>query len=91
MNADKRSERKTQNAITYRLWAHQYLCLEIMTDQASFNDRRFRVDHRCELPTILLLQALDGLSVPQFRIQAVPETAEAGAPMNRDLRGCSDP
>jgi len=57
-----------------------------MTDQASFNDGGSRVDHQCELPTILSLQALDGLSAPESRIQAVPETAEAGAPMNRDLR-----
>ena len=62
-----------------------------MTDRAALNDGRFRVDHRCELPTILSLQALDGLSAPQFRIQAVPETAEAGASMNRDLRDCCDP
>src|SRR5271157_1698806 len=62
-----------------------------MTDQASFKDGGSRVDNRCELPTILSLQALDGLSAPESRIQAVPETAEAGAPMNRDLRNCCDP
>jgi hypothetical protein len=91
MNADKKSEPKTQNAITSRSWVHQDRRLGIMTDRASFNDGRFRVDHRCELPTILSLQVLDGLSALQFRIQAVPETAEAGAPMNRDLRNCCDP
>src|SRR5271157_6642674 len=48
-------------------------------------------DNQCELPTILSLQALDGLSAPESRIQAVPETAEAGTPMNRDLRNCCDP
>ena|SRR5208282_3649925 len=62
-----------------------------MTDQASFKDGGSRVDNRCELPTILSLQALDGLSAPESRIQAVPETAESGAPMNRDLRNCCDP
>src|SRR5271157_2107124 len=62
-----------------------------MTDQASFNDGGSPVDHQCELPTILSLQALDGLSAPESYIQAVPETAEAGAPMNRDLRNCCDP
>jgi hypothetical protein len=40
-----------------------------MTDQASFNDGGSRVDNRCELPTILSFQALDGLSAPEFRIQ----------------------
>src|SRR5208337_1309234 len=43
---------------------------------------------RTGLPTILSLQALDGLSAPESRIQVVPETAEAGVPMNRDLRDC---
>src|SRR5271157_757004 len=62
-----------------------------MTDQASFNDGGSPVDDQCELPTILSLQALDGLSTPESYIQAVPETAEAGAPMNRDLRNCCDP
>jgi len=62
-----------------------------MTDQVSFNDGDPRVDNQCELPTILSLQALDGLSAPESRIQAVPETAEAGTPMNRDLRNCCDP
>jgi hypothetical protein len=38
----------------------------------------------------LSLQVLDGLSAPESRIQAVPETAEAGAPMNRYLRNCCD-
>jgi len=41
-----------------------------MTDQASFNDGGSRVDHQCELPTILSLQVLDGLSAPESRIQA---------------------
>ena len=27
----------------------------------------------------------------ESRIQVVPETAEAGTPMNRDLRNCCDP
>src|SRR5208337_3782517 len=62
-----------------------------MTDQASFNDGGSPVDKQCELRTILSLQALDGLSAPESCIQAVPETAEAGAPMNRDLRNCCDP
>src|SRR5271157_4083350 len=62
-----------------------------MTDQASFNDGGSPVDHQCELPTILSLQALDGLSAPESYIQAVPETVEAGAPRNRDLRNCCDP
>src|SRR5208337_2234861 len=91
MNADKRSGRKTQEAITCRSWIHQDRRLGTMTDQASLNDGGSRVDHQCELPTILSLQALDGLSAPESRIQAVPETAEAGAPMNRDLRNCCDP
>src|SRR5271157_220368 len=91
MNADKRSGRKTQKAITCRSWIHQDRRLGIMTDQASFNDGGSPVDDQCELPTILSLQALDGLSTPESYIQAVPETAEAGAPMNRDLRNCCDP
>jgi len=91
MNADKRSGRKTQKAITCRSWIHQDRRLGIMTDQASFNDGGSPVDNQCELPTILSLQALDGLSAPESCIQAVPETAEAGAPMNRDLRNCCDP
>src|SRR5208337_5158287 len=62
MNADKRSGRKTQEAITCRSWIHQDRRLGIMTDQASLNDGGSRVDHQCELPTILSLQALDGLS-----------------------------
>src|SRR5208282_2752421 len=62
-----------------------------MTDQVSFNDGDPRGDNQCELPTILSLQALDGLSAPESRIQAVPETAESGTPMNRDLRNCCDP
>jgi hypothetical protein len=62
-----------------------------MTDQASFNDGGSRVDNRRGLPTILSLQALDGLSAPESRIQVAPETAEAGVPMNRDLRDCCDP
>jgi len=62
-----------------------------MTDQASFNNGVSRVDNQRELATILSLQEFDGLSAPESRIQAVPETAEAGAPMNRDLRNCCDP
>src|SRR5208337_2081591 len=81
----------TQEAITCRSWIHQDRRLGIVTDQASFKDGGSRVDNQCELPTILSLQALDGLSAPESRIQAVPETAEAGAPMNRDLRKCCDP
>src|SRR5271157_1694976 len=91
MNADKKSGRKTQKAINCRSWIHQDRRLGIMTDQASFKEGGSRLDNRSELPTILLLQALDGLSAPESRIQAVPETAEAGAPMNRDLRNCCDP
>src|SRR5208337_50471 len=74
-----------------RSWIHQDRRLGIMTDQVSFNDGDPRGDNQCELPTILSLQALDGLSAPESRIQAVPETAEAGTPMNRDLRNCCDP
>jgi len=33
----------------------------------------------------------DGLSAPESPIQAIRETAEAGALMNRDLRNCRDP
>jgi hypothetical protein len=62
-----------------------------MTDQASFNDGGFRVDHRCELATILSLQVLDGLSAPESRIQAVRESADAGVPTNRNLKDCCDP
>jgi len=90
-SSPQRSGRKTQEAITCRSWIHQDRRLGIVTDQASFKDGGSRVDNQCELPTILSLQALDGLSAPESRIQAVPETAEAGAPMNRDLRKCCDP
>src|SRR5271157_3378181 len=71
MNADKRSGRKTQEAITCRSWVQQDRHLGIATDQASFNDGGSRVDHRCELTTILSFQALDGVSAPEFRIQEV--------------------
>jgi len=62
-----------------------------MTDQASFNNGVSRVDNQRELPTIFSLQVLAGLSAPESRIQAIRETAEAGALMNRDLRNCRDP